>query len=252
MVSKRNILVGLIFFLVMILTSATLISTIEGVPFNHALYGTLLMVTTVEILIHPTTLAGKVISVGTIYLAMGAVLYTATAFASFIIEGRTNMIIRGLKGGIIRMRKEKNHIIVCGYGMIGRYTLETLKKDTKKYIIIDKDPQVVEQLLDKGESVIQGNALDPHILERANIKNAKVLVTCLRENSDNIYLVMTATDLNPNLTVAAKASDEEAVARLHKVGAQIVVMPEVVGGKQLANAILEMKKTSELSAISSK
>lgn len=210
------------------------------------------MLTTVDFMLTPTTLLGKIFAVGTLYIGMGAVLYTATAFASFIIEGQTNMIIRGIRGGIIRMRKEKNHIIICGYGMIGRYTLETLKKETKKYIIIDKDPEVVQRLIDKGESVIQGNALDPHILEKANITKAKVLVTCLRENSDNIYVVMTATDLNANLMIAAKASDEEAVSRLHKVGAQIVVMPEVVGGKQLANAILELDKTTDLSTISSK
>jgi voltage-gated potassium channel len=209
------------------------------------------MLTTVELMLKPVTLLGKFVAILTLYVGMGTALYTATAFASLIIETRTNMIIRGLKGGIIRMRKEKNHVIICGYGMIGRYTLENLKKDTKKYIIIDKDPQVVQRLLDKGESVIQGDALDPHILERANIKTAKTLVACLGENSDNIYLVMTASDLNPQLTIAAKASDEEAVSRLHKVGAQIVVMPEVVGGKQLANAINEMSKAGELSTISS-
>lgn len=250
MASRKSIFIGLMFFLGLATLSGLILSLIEGVAFYDMVYSTFLMLTTVDILVKPVTTLGKIISLLTLYLGMGAVLYTATAFASFVIEGQTNMLIKGLKGGIIRMKNEKDHAIICGYGMIGRYTLENLKKEIKHHIIIDKDPAVVERLLDKGESVIQGDALDPHVLEKANIKKAKILVACLGENSDNIYLVMTASDLNPNLIVAAKADDEEAVGRLHKVGAQIVVMPEVVGGKQLANAILEIGKTAELSTIS--
>jgi len=252
LVHKKSIFFGVLFFISVASFSASLLTMVEGIPFYDAIYSTFLMFLTVDILFKPETPFGKLIAVISIYLGMGAVLYTATAFASMVIETQTNLLIKGLKGGIIRMKKEKNHIIVCGYGMIGKYTLENLKKDTKKYIIIEKDPDVVQRLLDKGEQVIQGNAMDPHILEKANIKQAKVLVSTLRENSDNIYVVMTASELNPNLIIAAKASDEESVGRLHKVGAQIVVMPEVVGGKQLANAILEIDKTTDLSTISSK
>ena len=79
-----------------------------------------------------------------------------------------------------------------------------------------------------------------------------MLVSCLPEDSDNIYLVMTASDLNPNLVLGAKARDEEAVARLHKVGATIVVLPEIVGGKQLARTILEVERSQTLSTISKK
>ncbi|MBR9675648.1 hypothetical protein GOV05_01420 [Candidatus Woesearchaeota archaeon] len=252
MTSRRGILGGVTFFITISFISAFFISYFENITFRESLYSVFIMFTTVDLLYVPQTPMGRAITLITLYMGMGAVLYTVTSVASMIIEGRTNMIIRGIKGGIIRMKKEKNHIIICGYGMTGRYTLETLKKDTKKYLIIEQDPELVLKLIDKGESVIQGNALDPHVLEKANITKARVLVSCLKENSDNIYLVMTSSDMNPNMIIAAKANDEEAVSRLHKVGAHIVVMPEVVGGKQLASAILEMEKSDDLSAISSK
>lgn len=252
MASNKGIFVGMGFFLIIILISSLGICYYENIDFSDAIYAIFLLLTTVNLIIEPTTTIGKIIIVCTIYLGMGTVIYTATTLASIVIEGRTNLFFRGIKGGIIKMKKEKNHIILCGYGMTGRYTLETLKKETKRYLIIEKNQDIVQNLIDKGESVIQGDAMDSHILEKANIKHAKVLISCLSENSDNLYVVMTASELNPDLIIAAKANNESSVSRLHKVGAQIVVMPQVVGGKQLASAILELDKTKGLSAISNK
>jgi len=98
--------------------------------------------------------------------------------------------------------------------------------------------------------VLQGDALDPDVLQKASIEKAKGLIATLGEDSDNIYLVITATELNSNLDIAAKANDEHAVDRLHKVGAKIVVLPQVVGGRQLANAFLEMEKSEDLETVS--
>ena len=116
----------------------------------------------------------------------------------------------------------------------------------QKYIIVEKNAQKCTDLVSVGESVLQGDALDPNVLKKAGIEKARGLIATLGEDSENIYLIMTATDINPKLDLAAKAEDEHAVERLHKVGAKIVVLPQVVGGKQLANAFLEMEKSEEL------
>ncbi len=150
------------------------------------------------------------------------------------------------------MRKEKNHTIVCGYGKLGKYVCSVLKEKKQRYIIIEKNAEKCTGLVSDGESVLQGDALDPNVLKKARIEKAKGLIATLGEDSDNIYLIMSATELNPNLHLAAKAEEEHAVDRLHKVGAKIVVLPQVVGGKQLANAFLEVEKTEELETVSKK
>ncbi|MFB6217354.1 MAG: NAD-binding protein, partial [Candidatus Aenigmatarchaeota archaeon] len=76
------------------------------------------------------------------------------------------------------------------------------------------------------------------------------LVASMEKDSENIYLLMSAKDLNSDLILAGKASDEKAVDRMHKVGAQIVVRPEVVGGKQLANSLMQMEEAGELETVS--
>jgi voltage-gated potassium channel len=175
-----------------------------------------------------------------------------TSFASTIIEGKTKAIFMGIKGGILKMRKEKNHVIVCGYGRLGKYVCQTLKAEGKNYIIIENDPEQCTKLIEEGESVIQGDALNQDILKSANVKYADSLIAALPDDADNIYLTMNAQELNPNLLLASRAGDENAVTRLHKIGAQIVVLPEVVGGKQLAHAVMKIEHTQNMSTISKK
>ena len=183
---------------------------------------------------------------------IGLVLYMAIFIGSTVIEGQTRLLLGGIKGGWVRMRKEKNHTIVCGYGKLGKYVCSVLKEEKKRYIIIEKNAEKCTGLVTSGESVVQGDALDPVVLKKARIEKAKGLIATLGEDSDNIYLIMSAGELNPHLHLAAKAEDEHAVDRLHKVGAKIVVLPQVVGGRQLANAFLEIEETEELETVSKK
>ena len=248
--SGKSIFVSVILFIILLVTGGILLSRAEAMSFFEAFYITFLTITTVGAAYIPATQDGKIIVMVVIFLGMGNVFYLLTKLAAILIEGRVDTLFSGIKGGLVRMRNEKNHIIICGYGKTGKYTIETLKKQKARYVIVENDTEKVKQLLEKKESVILGNALDQHTLEKANIKKARVLVACLAEDSDNIYLIMTASDLNPNLVLSARASDEEAVSRLHKVGAQIVVLPEIVGGKQLANTILEVERSQSMSTIS--
>ncbi|MBR9690964.1 potassium channel family protein [Candidatus Woesearchaeota archaeon] len=252
MATLKNILTAITLFLLLLLTGGALLGNVEGMAFFDSVYITFLTITTVGAAYTPLTPNGKMIIMGIILFGMGTVFYLLTTLASVFIEGKINILFSGMKGGLVRMRNEKNHIIICGYGKTGKYAVEELKKEKAKYVIIEIDQEKVKQLLEKKESVILGSALDQHVLEKANVKKANVLVACLPDDSDNIYLTMSASDMNPEILISAKARDEEAVARLHKVGAQIVVLPEIVGGKQLANAILEVEKSNHLSTISQK
>ena len=253
MAQGKNIFAGLTFLLFLLMFGTFGISFIEGLNLFDSFYYIVLTVTTVgETSFRPDTQMGKIFTLVILSLGMGTVLYLATSIASSLIEGHTRQIFSGLRGGFMRIKKEKNHIIVCGYGQLGKYIIETLKQKKQKYLVIENNMDEATSILAKGEHILHGDALDPQVLEKANIKKAKAVIGALKNDADNIYLIMTALELNPNILCAAKASDEEAVKRLHKVGAQIVVFPQVVGGRQLANAVIEINKTESLSAISTK
>jgi len=247
----KNLSVGIFVLGIFVVLGTYAISVLEGLDLFTSLYTIILIVTTVSAE-HITTVYGKVLVMILLALGIGLVFYIAILLASIIIEGQMRLLLGGIKGGLVRMKKEKNHIIVCGYGKLGKYVCNVLKEKKQKYVIIEKDDTKCTGLVSSGESVLQGDALDPVVLKKARIEKAKGLIATLGEDSDNIYLIMSATELNSHLNLAAKAEDEHAVDRLHKVGAKIVVLPQVVGGKQLANAFLEVEKTEELETVSKK
>ena len=248
----RNLVFGIFLLATLIWVGAYAFSLIEGVDFFDSLYNVILIVTTVGLEYDVATFYGKILVMVLLAFGVGFVFYIAILIGGTIIEGQTRLLFGGIKGGLVRMRKEKNHTIVCGYGKLGKYVCSVLKEKKQKYIIIEKDVEKCTGLVTAGESILQGDALDPDVLKKARIEKAKGLIATLGEDSDNIYLIMSATELNPHIHLAAKAEDEHAVDRLHKVGAKIVVLPQVVGGKQLANAFLEIEKTEELETISKK
>jgi voltage-gated potassium channel len=248
----RNFIFGVLLLAFIVVIGTYAFSLIEGTDLFNSLYQIILIITTVGSQYEITTFYGKVLVMVLLACGLGLVLYIAIFLAGTVIEGQTRLILGGIKGGLVRMRKEKNHTIVCGYGKLGKYVCTVLKEKKQKYIIIEKNAEKCTGLVSSGESVLQGDALDPNVLKKARIEQAKGLIATLDEDSDNIYLIMTAIDLNPKLHLAAKAEDEHAVERLHKVGAKIVVLPQVVGGKQLANAFLEVEKSEELETVSKK
>ena len=247
-----NLIFGILLLAFLIVLGTYALSAVEGIDLFNSLYYIILTVTTVGTQYEITTLYGKILIIALLAFGIGLVLYIAIFLASTIIEGQTRLLLGGIKGGLVRMKKEKNHTIVCGYGKLGKYVCNVLKEKKQKYLIIDVNADKCAHLVSDGESVMQGDALDPNVLKRAGIEKACGLIATLGEDSENIYLIMTASDLNPHLDLAAKAEDEHAVDRLHKVGAKIVVLPQVVGGKQLANAFLEMEKSEELETVSKK
>lgn len=248
----RNFFFGMALLAFVILGGTYVFSIVEGVNLFDSFFYMVLFVTTIGAPYFPLTTLGKVLVMLVVGAGMGLVFYIVVFFASNLIEGQTRLLLGGIKGGFVKMRKEKNHIIVCGYGKLGKYVCNELKQKKQKYLIIDKDADKCASLVSNGESVLQGDVLDQKVLKKASIDNAKGLIATLGEDSDNIYLIITATEINPSLHLAAKAEEEHAVDRLHKIGAKIVVLPQVVGGRQLANAFLDLDKSEELETVSTK
>lgn len=137
----------------------------------------------------------------------------------------------------------KNHFIICGYGRVGEQVCNVLIRAKKDFVVIDKSKERCQILRDAGYIALEGDAMNPKILESAGVGKAKGLVAALSTDADNIFVVLTATELNPDLTIAARAHSESVVSKLQKAGTEIIVLPEVSGGLELGREILKLGGT---------
>lgn len=171
------------------------------------------------------------------YVLAFYIIYVSIEFA---LEGKFKHIFLGA-----RMEKKihniKGHCIVCGYGRVGKNVAEKLTKLGKEVVILEKDPTLVNELRETGHLVIEGT-IEEEDLENAGIKNARYLVTCTGDDGRNILLIMAARELNPSIIVASRASDEKIIKKMKYAGADHVIMPEVLGGLEIVDAILKIDK----------
>lgn len=135
----------------------------------------------------------------------------------------------------------EGHIIVCGYGKIGEKVCEVLDEHKKEYLVIDQNPTIANLLREMKINVVEGDATHSRILKMAGIEKARALVTTFSNDTTNVFVILTARELNPNLLIASRAVSEEVVSKMHRAGAGIVVLPEVVGGVELGKEIVTRK-----------
>jgi voltage-gated potassium channel len=135
----------------------------------------------------------------------------------------------------------EGHVIVCGYGKIGEKVCEVLDEAKREYVVIEQNPTIAKLLMEMKINVVEGDATHSRILKMARIEKAKGLVTTFGSDTNNVFVILTARELNPDLLIASRAVSEEVVSKMHRAGASIVVLPEVVGGMELGKEMVRRK-----------
>lgn len=162
--------------------------------------------------------------------------------------------ILGADLGGLRMESKiahmSNHFIICGYGRVGEHVAQTFKKKGVKFVIIENSKSKLERAKEMEYPVIDGNAIEPKILEKAGVKKAKGVITTLDSDADNLFIVLTSKELNSAVKVAARARNESSISKLHAAGAEIVVLPEIIGGLELAKEVLHLEESHKDKLIS--
>jgi voltage-gated potassium channel len=132
----------------------------------------------------------------------------------------------------------KDHYILCGAGRVGRRIIDELKKKGVDFVIIERDTEVAERLLTRGHLVLMGDATDEEVLAGARLTSAQALITTASSDADNVYIVLTARGMNPDLRIIARANDAAAERQLRRAGADKVVSPVLIGSHRMAQAAL--------------
>ncbi|PIT85623.1 hypothetical protein COU36_02185 [Candidatus Micrarchaeota archaeon CG10_big_fil_rev_8_21_14_0_10_59_7] len=171
---------------------------------------------------------------------------TTMAVLVFLVSEGVEYFVKLEFGGGRMARKiasMKNHMIICGYGTLGRTIGNVLEDKKVPYVVIDVDKRVCDSLTEQGVPCIEGDALDVSILHKAGVRNAKRIVAALNSDSANVFLTLTVRDLAPSAEIATRAYTEDAVSKLHRAGADVIVMPDVIGGMEMAREILNLKES---------
>jgi voltage-gated potassium channel len=211
---------------------------IEGWSYMDSLYMTIIGVTTVGFgAVHEMDSGGRLFTMGLVLVGVVTLGYTASRLAAVMISGEIQQVMRG-RSMEKRLSRLRDHVILCGYGKIGREIAREFQKASVSLCLVDADEQAVEEALDTGLLAFVGDATDSHVLERAGIHNARGLMTALPKDSDNLFVVLTAKELHPGIQVVTRGLEPNSEARLRRAGADHVISPYVIGGKRMAAVLL--------------
>lgn len=244
--STRHLIFSVFLIVFIIILGVTGYMTIEGWNLLDALYMTVETLTTVGYNeVHEMTRMGRVFTILLICIGVALFLYVAGAVVQFMIEGRIRIILgrRRLDKKIDRL---KNHHIICGYGRIGRILCNMLTRKPIDLVVIEKDQELIP-IMDKDKVLyLSGDATDEVNLLKAGIQRAKGLIAALATDTANVFLVLTARQLNPDLFIIARASQKESKSKLKAAGANRVESPYDMGAASMAQRIIRPTVTNFL------
>lgn len=210
---------------------------VEGWNFLDSIYMTITTITTVGFReIHELSLKGRIFTLCLIIGGVGVVLYALGTGARVILEGELKDIF-GRRKLEKKIKDLFDHYIVCGYGRMGKIICKELKAEGVKFIVIDKNPEMFEEKEDI--LFLIGDATHDHILKDAGVEKAKGLISVLPTDAENLFVVLSARGLNPNLLIISRAVEEGSEQKLLRGGATKVISPYHIGGLRMAHTVLK-------------
>jgi voltage-gated potassium channel len=187
--------------------------------------------------VNPVSQAGRIFTLVLIVMGVGFFLYVIGNVVQFLVEGRIRLIL-----GRHKLDKQigqlNNHYIVCGYGRMGRALCRYLIQKGLKFVVVEKNEARIPVMNTDHVLYVSGEATIEENLHKAGIKRASNLIATLGTDADNVFLVLLAKGLNPDLYVVARASQNASKKPLYTAGANVVVSPFDVGARRMAHAIL--------------
>ena len=242
--STRHIFISISVWLLMVIVGTLGYMVIEDWNLLDSLYMTVITYSTVGYgEVHNISKAGEVYTMCLIFLGVGFYLYVAGAIIQFMVEGKIRKIMgrRKLTWDINRL---KNHYVVCGYGRIGRVLCDTLQDANIDFIVIDADEALLPTMDADKVLYLCGNATEESTLIKAGITRAKGLVAALATDTANVFLILTAKQLAPHITVMARASGRSSKMKFKAAGADFVESPYEMGAVRMAQRIIRPSVTS--------
>jgi voltage-gated potassium channel len=211
---------------------------IEGWSVWDAFYMTVISVSTVGYReVHDLSRAGQAFTAVLLILGVGTAFYAFTLVAAGIIESRLHPRIQERRRA--RMIDQlTDHFILCGAGRIGLIIADEFRRQDVPFVVIDHDPVAVQEVLRRGDLAVEADASREDVLQKSRIDSARGLIATLGSDAENVYTILTARGLRPDLFVIARADSEDAGRKMFRAGANRVVSPYQIGAVRLAQTAL--------------
>ena len=211
---------------------------IEGWSAWDAFYMSVITITTVGYKeVHEMSRAGQVLTVVLLTAGVGAALYTFTLLATLVVEG-------GLPSRLQQRRLQhmletiKDHFIICGYGRIGSTVAQQFQRQHVPYVVIERDPERLHAAIEDGSLAVEADASREEVLKRVGIDRARGFIAAVGTDAENVYAVLTARVMRPDLFIIGRAETEDATLKLKRAGADRVISPYQIGAVTIAQMAL--------------
>ncbi|MDH7913150.1 potassium channel protein [Winogradskyella sp. SYSU M77433] len=211
---------------------------ISGYTWIDAVYMTVITITTVGFAeVNPLDIESKIFTIFLILASVVIVGYAISIITEYILSRNNFEDIKQRK-----MQKKidamSNHIIICGYGRNGKQAAKKLLAYKKPFVIIERDKEIIDKFQDDNISFIFGNANEDEILYAAGIERASTLICALPSDADNLFIVLSARQINKQMSIISRASQETSYEKLKLAGANNVILPDRIGGDHMASLVV--------------
>ena len=234
----RRFLFTVIALIVLLAIGAAGFRWLEGMSTVDAFYMAVITLSTVGFgEIKPLSSAGRIFTVGLIVAGGGLAAYTLSSVAEFALSGewRTHWERRRR---LRMMAQLSNHVIICGYGRVGRHVVHGLKAERLPFVVIDLNHDKVERIRAAGDLALPGNAAIETHLKEAGIDRARGLVAAASSDAENVFIVLTARSLRRDLLIVARANHEDSEPKLLRAGADRVILPYSITGRRMVATLI--------------
>jgi len=223
---------------------------LEGWPLLDALYMTVITLSTVGFgEVRPLSPAGRIFTMALIVSGGVLAAYSLSSLAHFFFSGEWRNHWEN-KRRLRMLTKLSNHIIVCGYGRVGRNVVAELKLEGLPLVVIDLNPDKVARVQEAGNLAVLGDASHESKLREAGVERARGLVAAAKSDAENVFIVLTARSLRPDLSIVARADYEESEPKLLRAGASRVILPYHITGRRMVTMLVRPQVADFLDEVS--
>jgi voltage-gated potassium channel len=235
----KKIIISILILFGILIYGTTGYMLIEGCGLTDAFYMTVISITTVgfnEVI--PLSPAGRYFTIVLIFGGVGLFLFIVSLITQAMVEGGLQTFL-GRRHMEKKLAVLKDHYIVCGFGRIGKVISKILHENRRTFVIIENNPDEISTIEELGYLVLRGDSTSDEILKKANINNAKALIAVTSSDADNVYIILSARVLYPDIYILARSSGKiGAETKLLRAGANKVFSPYEIGARRMAQSLV--------------
>ena len=214
--------------------------TLLGFTPSEAVYQTIITIATVGFEeVHQLDNRGMWFTSFLVVFSIGIFFYAVTSFTRFIVEG---VFMNTYKDNKVKRKINRisEHVVICGYGRNGKQAAIELHEHNVKIVIVEQNPEIVQGLRDTpGVLYVEGDATDEEVLMQTHMESARAMITTLPQDADNLFVVLSAKELNPQMKIISRASLDNSEVKLKRAGATNVIMADKIGGQRMAKLVAQ-------------